>query len=294
MNPILFQAFPNNKITIKRKNLFDCNNNKIISYIYTPGLGTEYELFKEIYANQNPVAPWGLVSSKFELKCPIKIEEFYDYAENEFQNGADCVFINPMLINEALFLNVWEQGIVVGHHGLDKIQKYLIENKFVTNNIMGTNTFAFNNYFIGNNNFWDKYFKYIDLIMDDFHQEEKFGSETGLIFSKSGNYHKNKSMSMRPFVIERLFSSFIEKYKHELKLSSYKYENHHYIFKCGENYGNSLYKLSALKNENISNIKSLNKWNEIRKIIIMNKAIFYGLLHLDDPDEIIISVTNNI
>jgi hypothetical protein len=39
--------------------------------------------------------------------------------------GFDCNFINPMVANESMFLNVWDQGIAVGHTGVGLIFKHL-------------------------------------------------------------------------------------------------------------------------------------------------------------------------
>src|SRR6266446_6947392 len=81
----------------------------------------EYELFKNIFADNlhGNDDEWGLVSWKFEHKSLISIETFRAFCEEQFRSGYDCVFINPMIGNEALYFNVWEQGHHMGHKGLD-------------------------------------------------------------------------------------------------------------------------------------------------------------------------------
>lgn len=285
MNLKIYQSVSKNNLPEYQKEFDSKKLKDIIPYPYTPGLGTEYDLFKEIHEKVRPTEPWGLVSSKFEIKCPVSLSEFIDFAKNEFNAGADCVFINPMLVNESLFLDVWEQGRIVGHTGLDTIQKHLTEKNYINQAPMGIDSFAFCNYFIGNHLFWDKYFQYVDTILNDLDMESSSGTQTGAAFSGNANYHKNPTMNMKPFVVERLLSSFIEKYKNTLSFRHYRPEISHYELKCGRLYGQLLYQLSQMKNASISSKSALQSWHEIRKKIINNRAIFFGLLHLDDPNE---------
>ncbi len=173
------------------------------------------------------------------------------------------------------------------------IQKFLIEENYIFNNAMGVNSFAFCNYFVGNNFFWEKYFQYVDEILDRLHTEASLGTDVGAIFAGNANYHKNPTMSMQPFIVERLFSSFINKHKDIINFSHYQYEIGHYEKKCGYHYGQMLYKLSRMKNSNIKNASGLHSWNTIRNRIAASTAVFMGLLHLDDPDEKIISSIDN-
>ncbi len=266
-----------------------------IPYYYEPGIGTEYDLFKEI-STQTTNEPWGLISSKFHIKSHINIEEFSSFAKNEIENGVDCVFINPMIINESLFHNVWEQGIVVGHQGIDKIKHHLDKiSATQPNELMNYNIFAFCNYFIGNNVFWNKYFTYVDKVLENLEHEFINQSEVGKIYNSSANYHKNLGMTLKPFVVERLFSSFLlHSSSQNLTIKTIKTTEKHFHNKCGVNYGSLLYKLSELKLQKTSTIDNLKIWNDIRIKIISNKAIFFGLLHLDDPDTTLMEISNTI
>lgn len=69
----------------------------------------EYDLFHRIHldpAIDTDSEPWGLVSWKFAHKSPVSLDEFGSFAEQAFADGADCVFINPMIGNEAVYANV--------------------------------------------------------------------------------------------------------------------------------------------------------------------------------------------
>jgi hypothetical protein len=109
----------------------------------------EYECFKKIYSTRKlNEKPWGMLSWKFEIKCLISIDEFIEFANEKFDNGYECVFINPMIGNEGLYKNVWEQGALY-HKGLDKIVEFLsIKIPNFNTNLYGENVFSFCNYFV--------------------------------------------------------------------------------------------------------------------------------------------------
>lgn len=110
----------------------------------------EYELFQRIGAEHHESRePWGLVSWKFQLKSLVSPEEFYGFANSMFDAGCDCVFINPMIGNEAIFLNVWEQWIRINRNVTqicNKLKECRNANPFGP---MGRAHFAFCNYFRG-------------------------------------------------------------------------------------------------------------------------------------------------
>lgn len=262
------------------------NNSQILPYQYSIGGGTEYELFKEIYGRCHSGEPWGLVSSKFNLKNSIDINEFYDFTFDKFSHGFDCVYINPMIINESIFANVWEQGVIVGHKGMDLIYNFLIrKNNFKLNVLSGVD-FSFCNYFIANEKFWIAYFSFVDKCIAQLEEESRMKSEIGQIYIGSAGYHKNHEMSMRPFVIERLLSLFISLNLVQNKISFIRFEHSesHYIKKAGFHYGKLLYNLKCLKKECFQDKKAFDLWNLIRSEIIKNRSVFHGLLHFDDPD----------
>lgn len=88
----------------------------------------EYELFKQLYADpaiRDRSEPWGLLSWKFEHKAPVSFSDFHEFCRSAFDAGADCAFINPMIGNEAVYANGWEQGIHCAHTGIEKVTYFL-------------------------------------------------------------------------------------------------------------------------------------------------------------------------
>lgn len=249
----------------------------------------EYELFKNLHGVhklENDLA-WGLVSWKFDLKTPIPFRQFLDFAQKNINNGADCVFVNPMIANEALYLNVWEQGISVGHAGLDTLVKHLGKSLPDIYRPMGRATFAFCNYFIGNRNFWDKYFEFSDSILKNLENEVLKKSAIGATYSGTGSYSKDRTITMRPFVIERIFSTFLFS-AHNLNVQSFEYDHSHYILKFGKRLGDILHALSLQKNQFLggNNNKQMQiDWDKARKKLLSSHARTIAL-HADDAPDI--------
>lgn len=248
----------------------------------------EYELFKKIYqSRKNNPAPWGLVSWKFEHKTLIRFEEFHRLAELELQKGYDCVFINPMIGNEAIFPDVWSQGIYT-HKNMSVLVNFL-KNEAVPNALDGMlkNSFAFNNYFVGTPRFWDHYFRFVDEIIELFEDQVKQNTLVGLIFSRSADYKKDLSITFKPFLIERLFSSFIQSHTF-LKTKSFVYPLSGYTNKFGLVLGKLLFQLSYLKDQGVrsKDQNMINDWSRIRKLLLKNHKIRGHIFNLDDPDNI--------
>jgi hypothetical protein len=247
----------------------------------------EYELFKQI-ANANPqeTEPWGLVSRKFTHKSLLAVADFHHFAEQKFSEGYDCVFINPMIGIEALHLNVWQQGVQCGHAGLDQIIGFLETTLALPFNApMDKNTFAFCNYFIAKPSFWKSYFTFVDKVIVLLDQEVAQGSEVGAIYTGTGSYHRDGNITMKPFVIERLFSTFIQ--HHQFKIASFNYEKNFYEVKFGGKFGEFLFQLSALKNTALllKQENLLMAYDQIRFFIYSNPTYTVSVSLLDDPPD---------
>lgn len=244
----------------------------------------EYDLFKEIYSQraENP-SPWGLVSWKFEHKSLVTINAFLEFAAEKFEEGHDCVFINPMIGNEALYLNVWEQGADAGHKGLKEIAQFLsgkISEKIFLP--MNSSKFAFCNYFLGTPSFWDAYFAFIDQAIDLLESQVSLNSQIGHVYNNSASYSKDITANMKPFVIERLFSSFLS--ASNMKVASLPLSRNIYLKKFGVQLGEFLFELSRLKNLALTTYNSelLEKYQSIR-LNILNSQHKISIWQLDDP-----------
>ena len=251
----------------------------------------EYELFKQIaLANENSHEPWGLVSRKFTNKSLISAEDFVRFADHQFNEGFDCVFINPMIGIEALHLNVWQQGVQCGHAGLEKIIQFLeISLGLPITAPMDKNAFAFCNYFIAKPHFWTEYFSFVDKALSALDQEVLKGSEVGAVYAGTGSYHRDQNITMKPFVIERLFSTFIQ--NHLFKVAAFIYDKSFYEKKFGSNFGAFLHQVSALKNLalTLQQDNLLAAYDQIRFFIYSNTTYMATISALDDTPDFFLS-----
>jgi hypothetical protein len=94
---------------------------------------------------------------------------------------------------------------------------------------------------------------------------------------------------MRPFVIERLFSTFIQ--NHDVKVASFAYEKQYYIEKFGDKFGKLLFQLSAVKNSHLKNSDKdlLSVFDQVRSFIYANTFYVSLVWNLDDPPEFFLS-----
>ncbi len=262
--------------------------NGVIPYDYSRNQGTEYEIFKEISQNAGAYLSgtdaWGVLSWKFEVKCHIGLQYFQEQAEKLLREGADCVFINPMIGAEAVFSNVWEQGVACGHAGIERILPFLVEHHYLKPKdlFMSSEIFAFCNFFVARENFWCRYFDYVDNVLIDLERDARLGGLAGALSEGPSHYAKNPSFTMRPFIVERLFSSFIP--QSGLTVRSIKLDREVYKAKFGALLGNTLHQLSNMKNQCRSQADATRpRWEELSRHIIAGPG-FFALMHLDDPD----------
>ena len=251
----------------------------------------EYELFQQVaQANHNSSEPWGLISKKFTHKSLLSIEDFVKFVEQKFNEGYDAVFINPMIGIEALYLNVWQQGVHCGHAGLEKIIDFLEKSLGIPlNTPMNRDTFAFCNYFIAKPIFWNDYFSFVDQALHLLDQELTKNTDVGMAYAGTGSYHRDTNITMKPFIIERLFSTFIQNSR--LKVASFPYSKNFYEAKFGVKFGEFLFQLSALKNTGLQLQQEnlLAAYDQIRFFIYSNPTYMASLSLLDDPPDFFLS-----
>ena len=247
----------------------------------------EYEIFKEIF--QSRVAdprPWGMVSWKFEHKTVIPLDKFLAFADEKLAEGYDCVFINPMIGNEAIYKNVWEQG-ALAHKGFSNLNTFLVQRfPKAIKSISGKQTFSFCNYFIATPKFWKYYFKFVDAVAFFLNKEAKEGTPAGLVWSGTAHYARDPLVTMRPFVIERLFSTLLMA-GGSVRFCSYPYDRQNYQEKFGLQLGSILADLSDLKNRalNENDAKEMDRWASIRAKLFKSPARG-PIVTLDDPPNI--------
>ncbi len=247
----------------------------------------EYSIFKLINKIDTSSDFIGVLSWKFQDKCQLEVSQFLEFAEKRFNEGAECVFINPMIASEAIFATVWEQGFL--NHPVMPHILLMAAKKHPDINFLGIQdfkTFAFCNYFIATRDFWNKYFKFVDKILDSLDAEAAINDDFGQLLSSSAGYQRDLTLTIRPFFIERLFSTFlIDK---NIKSVAFEYSCSDYGKRFGEVIGTTLYDLSRQKSEIKNNVDTNHgKWISARDRVFQSPI--FNALSIEDLSDYLIN-----
>jgi len=153
---------------------------------------------------------WGFLSWKFRQKTNLSGEQFLDWIKAN--PGYDLYFANPSIVNEACFINGWEQGDLyhpnisdIGNTFLEKIGYKDVD---VTTILMDRSITMWCNYLVGSRAFWDKFMTFGEKLFTEAAKDPEFNH---LVFGEGGSrYAFNPNLPMFIFLIERLVPTFIE------------------------------------------------------------------------------------
>ncbi|MGO4565922.1 hypothetical protein AB4Z52_12815 [Rhizobium sp. 2YAF20] len=248
----------------------------------------EYELFRTLHAHHRQAAPetdifWGLVSGKFELKAASTFSSFLQEAESARQSGADCYAYNPMIGLAAIYSNVWEQALMGGHPGMEKIFEHLAARGVPVATPQNSATFFFCNYVCGNDRFWSGYFQFCERILSDLDEQARLGTPAGQVYGGGASYGRDSKAKMRPFVIERLLGTYLRQAsEHGLKVAFHKPGLSNFEWKFGARLGGLLHHLLECKEKFFaaSDAATLEVWQKGRKPLIQEPHLIW---QMDDP-----------
>ncbi len=246
------------------------------------GQDREFPIFEYVSNSHKSNDYWGVLSWKFEAKCQIELEHFVKYAKNKFNEGYDCVFINPFIATEALYMNPWEQGAM--NHGnlgtiLIKLDPKIPSIGF--SKIQTVEKFAFCNYFVGNRKFWERYIAYVNGVIGAVEEMGAKDDELRHLWRASANYPRDLSLTIKPFFIERLFGSFLDSHD-DIKFNSYQYDLEQYIQRFGNLIGKKIYELSWIKRNS-----SFNAWDQHRGVLFASNFVY--ALNIEDQSDLILN-----
>lgn len=152
----------------------------------------------------------GLMSPKFGLKTGISGTQFIEFIDAN--SDADVCFINPFPHIAYLSFNVWMQGECV-HPGLTSHAQALLDAAGVNMTIAdiprhGSGVLCYCNFWVGSERFWDAYVGGILLPIAQFLEKNPEATISRNVLSPTW-YHE--PVPFLPFIIERLFSSFLSR-----------------------------------------------------------------------------------
>lgn len=169
----------------------------------------EYPIFLEAFDSEKTkdLDAWGFVGPSWRKKLRFDAKELIDNIEKDLD--FDVYIFNHSRVNDAMWYNVWEQGEAC-HPGISKIAKSLLKisgyNSDIVDTMMYEGITGYCSYFVATKDFWKEYLNFLKEIYDSV---EKLSDEEKEIFYMSANYSKDKSLNMFPFIVERMFTTFL-------------------------------------------------------------------------------------
>jgi hypothetical protein len=223
---------------------------------------------------------WGLVSWKFTAKTAVPAAEFWAFVERSLPDH-DVVFINPMLFWEAAVLNVWEQG-EMAHPGLVGLAAALTRFRALDRLIMKRGSFAYCQYFVAKRPFWEAYLAYLEKTVIGRFEAAKADDPIVPAMLQPAGHHNNPAASRIPFLIERLFSTFLLA-NPDIRAAAFPHSAEVYRRKFGPECGGFLHALSDAK-ESIGSYGDAahERWHRLRSVIL-DCYRDRPLATLDDP-----------
>lgn len=206
----------------------------------------EYYIFNVGYkkALAERLTHWGFISWKWEGKCKIKPQQFINFIE---QNPNQDVYImNWAPYSEAVTLNSWIQGeyyvpglIDIANKCLQKINHQISP---VQSFVMDSKTFCYSSYFVGSRKFWSEYLVFLKKFRNTMDNDPELKS----LIDQKVLYSGHKNYSFFPFLVERLFSTFLLMNENKYSILNYPYDFGIYKKYIGDNY-KQIEKCSELK-----------------------------------------------
>lgn len=153
---------------------------------------------------------WGYVSWKFKEKTNLTGADVLKHINDN--PGYEVYLFNPCIINEAVFVNSWEQGDI--HHpnisgiGNKFFQKLGYNNIDVKNMLLDHNRTVFANYVVGNHRFWEHFMAFSRALFTEADKDPTFKEE--VFGAGRSNYAHDSSLPNFTFLIERLIPTFLE------------------------------------------------------------------------------------
>ena len=246
----------------------------------------EYPVFKKGYLQQLSLGEnknWGFLSPKFEQKTKISINKFHDWAIEKLsgENCPNVVFINATPILESIWPNVIIQGERC-HPGLAKLLNFGLRGlgieSDILNRMMSSTTFAMSNYFAGDLIFWEKYITFVDNFVEVI---EKDPDCKKLMFETSAGYQRDSSIPYYTFVVERLFSVFLNLYESEISSAAYVYTSEELMSKSHQTAEiiDEIMALSSIKYQAVAtnNINLVQPWTTLRHQFVQRHPYIFNV-----------------
>jgi hypothetical protein len=218
---------------------------------------------------------WGMFGPRWHEKLKVPSDVLFKEIENNPNN--DVYLFNHARVQDALFFNVWEQGEYY-HKGLKNVAKYILEklnyDAGVLDSMMESHTTCYCSYFVGTFKFWKDYLEFLVKVGREL---DNLPKELYDVMNQSANYARDKELNLFPFLVERLFSTFLLLNKYKVHAMPYDYSV--YKNQIGE-FADVLQALSNLKTLTLKHNSEeiFTQWNAIRTFVLNTQP---QILNLD-------------
>jgi len=218
---------------------------------------------------------WGMFGPRWKEKLRYDSKDIVE--EIEKNPNYDVYLFNHARIHDALTFNVWEQGELF-HKGIRQVTALALKNSGYDANVldamMTDEVTCYCSYFVAKKEFWNEYLIFLKKIKNEL---ENLPEKEKEIYNSSANYSRDANLNLFPFIVERLFSTFL--------MLNRKFKVH------AKPYDYSLYE-GALKDftgviSSLNNMKKLaikydspeifNNWNLIRDFFIKMTPQLFNL-----------------
>ena len=172
----------------------------------------EFEVFERLAAEEGVrVAPlWGAVSWKFFDKTGLSGEDIGRVLAA--YPGRDLYYCNPSTDSEAVYANLWQQGLTV-HPGFREICEGVFEAAGLDlrqlDAITPSQSLSSCNYFIGSQAFWASYLPFVRGVVDRARAALPKAMRRMLDSSMGDPRNLHAGASYWPFIVERLLPVFL-------------------------------------------------------------------------------------
>lgn len=279
MNVKLFQiCFEKRQLSIVDNLLtpFDNTENKF------PEL-REYHNFKRLLdeGHTKDLDLWGAFGPRWQGKLRYNSQDIFNTIEKN--SGYDVYLFNHARVVTALTYNVWEHG-ETAHPGIRIVAEEMLSrmgyDKQVAKALMTEKNTCYCSYFIATNEFWKEYLDFLTKAKDVLDSLEDGKIKDAYL--SSANYERDKELNLFPFIIERLFSTFLllnPKYKVYSK--PYNYDLYNELSAEAINLLTAMNRfktLIAISNQPLLEEQLFGCWNQIRFSLI---RMYPNILRID-------------
>jgi hypothetical protein len=259
---------------------FEDSQRALVDPLFTPFDNTankephlrEYHIFQRLRneGHTDGLDLWGMVGPRWQDKLHFDSQDLFDNIENN--PGHDVYIFNHAQTLAALTHNVWELSDRY-HPGITQVAKELLTrmgHSDVTTRFMTESVVCYCSYFVATNEFWADYLKFLEkakYILDNL--------EDGPVkdaYQASANYRRDPQLTLFPFIIERLFSTFLSlNPTYQVYHRPYDYSKHSNLSASAVDVLTVINKLKTVTDscDNHEVQQQLyNSWNQLRRFLI--------------------------